>query len=232
MSEVQFAQRCSAGDPVHVDCFDNFGGPAVVIETREVPHSRCKVWMLDRNPADPFWAHDSELSALPGDRPYDSRFETMAHILQVRKYLARMTADLARRAEEHDLSKLESPEREVFDEFTPKLKGSTYGSDEYRSFLAEMKRGLDHHYKANSHHPEHYAQEFGEINPQLVASGEAIRDMTLLDLVEMLCDWKAASERHADGDIRRSVEINQARFGYSDELKRILLNTLPVIERA
>jgi hypothetical protein len=143
-----------------------------------------------------------------------------------------MTADLARRAEEHDLSKLESPEREVFDEFTPKLKGSTYGSDEYRSFLAEMKRGLDHHYKANSHHPEHYAQEFGEINPQLVASGEAIRDMTLLDLVEMLCDWKAASERHADGDIRRSVEINQARFGYSDELKRILLNTLPVIERA
>jgi hypothetical protein len=37
---------------------------------------------------------------------------------------------------------------------------------------------------------------------------------------------KAATLRHKDGDIRRSVEINQKRFGYSDELKRIFLNTI------
>jgi hypothetical protein len=46
----------------------------------------------------------------------------------------------------------------------------------------------------------------------------------------MLCDWKAATLRHDDGDIRRSIEINQERFGYSDELKQILINTLPLIE--
>lgn len=59
---------------------------------------------------------------------------------------------------------------------------------------------------------------------------KGLHGMSLLDLVEMLCDWKAATLRHADGDIRRSIEINQKRFGYSDELKQIFLNTLPVIE--
>ena len=50
--------------------------------------------------------------------------------------------------------------------------------------------------------------------------------MNLIDVIEMLCDWKAATMRHADGDIKKSIEINQKRFGYSDELKAILLNTI------
>ena len=49
--------------------------------------------------------------------------------------------------------------------------------------------------------------------------------MNLIDLLEMICDWKASSERHADGDIFKSIEINQKRFGYSDDLKNILMNT-------
>ena len=31
----------------------------------------------------------------------------------------------------------------------------TYGSDEYKACLTEMKPALDHHYAANRHHPEH-----------------------------------------------------------------------------
>ena len=53
--------------------------------------------------------------------------------------------------------------------------------------------------------------------------------MNLVDLIEMICDWKAASERHADGDIYKSIEINQKRFGYSDELKQILKNTIEIL---
>ena len=52
--------------------------------------------------------------------------------------------------------------------------------------------------------------------------------MNLVDLLEMACDWMAAAERHADGDVLKSIEINQKRFGYSDELKRILLNTVGI----
>jgi hypothetical protein len=39
-------------------------------------------------------------------------------------------------------------------------------------------------------------------------------------------DWKAATLRHADGDILKSIEINQKRFGYSDDLKEIFKNTV------
>jgi hypothetical protein len=51
-----------------------------------------------------------------------------------------------------------------------------------------------------------------------------------VDLVEMLMDWWAATKRHADGDIMESIEINQKRFGYSDELKSIFINTVKELE--
>lgn len=161
---------------------------------------------------------------------YDSRLDTYKHIARVRHYMLKVIQGLESRMEAHDLSKLESPEREVFDEMTPKLAASTYGSEEYNSFLKEMQVGLQHHYRENSHHPEHYAFEFGVVSPELVANGTGIRGMSLLDIVEMLCDWKAATERHNDGCIRRSIEHNQRRFGYSEDLRSILSNTLPDIE--
>jgi hypothetical protein len=46
----------------------------------------------------------------------------------------------------------------------------------------------------------------------------------------MFCDWKAATLRHKDGDIIKSIEQNQKRFGYSDELKAIFLNTAGLLE--
>lgn len=147
---------------------------------------------------------------------YDSRPDTHLHISTVRKLMTKAINELLLRKLEHDRSKLESPELDAFNEFTPKLATSTYGSEEYKQFLSAMKPALDHHYAANSHHPEHYP--------------DGIRGMSLLDVLEMLCDWKAATLRHNDGDIFKSIEINQKRFGYSDELKQVLLNTLPCIE--
>ena len=142
---------------------------------------------------------------------YDSRPDTYDHIQKVQNFLNRVIRNLLDRSEAHDQSKLVDPEVSMFDEFTPKLKESTYGSDEYKGFLKEMGVALDHHYAHNSHHPEHYEQ--------------GIAGMSLLDLIEMLVDWKAATMRHDDGDLMRSIEINQERFGYSDELKQILINT-------
>lgn len=152
------------------------------------------------------------------EEKYDSRVDTQEHIAKVREYLCTMIDKLSVRAVFHDESKLDSPEVEVFDEVTPLLRGMTYGSDEYKESLARMKPALDHHYAHNSHHPEHYP--------------EGIRGMCLLDLVEMLCDWKAAALRHADGDLLKSIELNQKRFGYSDELKQIFLNTVKYFEES
>lgn len=147
--------------------------------------------------------------------PYDSRPETYEHIGVVRSFLAEVVKQLLDRAQAHDASKLIDPELATFDEYTPKLKHSTFGSDEYKGFLVGMGEGLQHHYASNRHHPEHFA--------------EGIEGMSLIDLVEMICDWLAAVQRHADGDIRRSIDINQARFGYDDQIKRILHNTVDAI---
>lgn len=142
---------------------------------------------------------------------YDSKADTLLHIKRVNQLMTEAASELIRRANIHDNSKLESPEKELFDEYTPKLKGSTYGSDEYKEFLKGLKVALDHHYEKNPHHPEHYK--------------DGINEMNLFDVVEMFFDWKAAGERHDDGNIYKSIIINKNRFKMSDQLTEIFNNT-------
>jgi hypothetical protein len=147
------------------------------------------------------------------NQPYDSRPDTLAHIARVQELMAQSCANLQHRAEIHDQSKLEEPEKSGFDRCTVKLKTIPYGSEEYKAALAELKPTLDHHYAACRHHPEHFTN--------------GVNGMTLLDLVEMLNDWKAATERMKNGgDIRRSLEINTQRFNLSPQLRNILANTI------
>ena len=87
---------------------------------------------------------------------YDSTADTKDHILKVQVYLVHATERLLRRAGEHDRSKLEPPEKEMFDKFTPKLCELEYGSDEYKAATEAMGSALEHHYRLNAHHPEHW----------------------------------------------------------------------------
>lgn len=141
----------------------------------------------------------------------DSREETKKHINNVATLLREFSLALKERAENHDKSKLETPEVEVFDVVTPKLKGLTYGSPEYKKSLEDMGPALEHHYSNNKHHPEYWKN--------------GIEDMTLVDIVEMLCDWQAATLRHDTGDIVKSINHNAQRFNISEQLKKILLNS-------
>ena len=143
-------------------------------------------------------------------------FETMRHIELVRNLLTRVVVELLERGKKHDQSKLKAPEVELFTEYTEKLRHMTYGSPEYDECKAAMGPALQHHYANNRHHPEHFK---GGIN-----------DMNLVDLLEMLCDWKAASTRHNDGNLRRSIEVNGDRFGMSPQLIKIFENSIPLVE--
>lgn len=329
----------------------------------------------------------------------DSRPATLEHIAEVQKNIGAFLIEMGHRAAVHDQSKLESPEKEGFDEWTPKLKGLEYGSDEYKEALKGLGEVLKHHYANNRHHPEYgfqteewrsvvdyeglyevstfgrikrlarlaerpgpagnmriaekmlalnetpkgylrvqlsngdgkknhlvhrlvatafienqenkpfinhrdgdkknnkvtniewstasenelHAYELGLKKPEVkyfvhcldldivtrgcckmeqslhengyeaataggiyaamdrgspylglmfegypISEGSPhsmMRDMNLADLVECLIDWYSASKRHATGDIVKSIEINQQRYGYSDDLKQIFLNT-------
>lgn len=142
---------------------------------------------------------------------YDSKADTLLHIKRVSELLNQSAIKLIERGLVHDNSKLEEPEKSYFDRLTPLLKSLTYGSDEYKSSLSELKEALTHHYANNSHHPEHY--------------DNGVNDFDLFDLIEMFVDWKAATERTKDGDIYKSIQHNKVRFDLSEQLSKILENT-------
>jgi hypothetical protein len=146
-----------------------------------------------------------------------TNFATMRHIERVRNLLNTFVVELMHRGELHDQSKLEQPEVAYFAEWTPKLATVTYGSPEYESYREKLAPALEHHYARNRHHPEHFKG--------------GVDDMNLLDLVEMICDWKASSERHNDGNIRKSIELNAKRFALSPQMVRILENTADLFDR-
>lgn len=174
-------------------------------------------------------------------KKYDSTQDTLKHIARVRQLVDQVVQNLLDRSDEHDASKLQAPEKAAFDEFTPKLKATTYGSEEYAGFLAAMKPALKHHYENNSHHPEHWRYDecngcfkrfpIGHLEACDVCGYNQtterpdVNRMSLLDILEMLCDWKAASERHADGDLQKSIARNKGGFELSDQLTQILENT-------
>jgi hypothetical protein len=142
--------------------------------------------------------------------------ETWKHICAVRDFLGNIVEKLKKRGLVHDKSKMERPEVSTFAKYTPKLKNTTYGSDEYKQFLKEMSPALEHHYANNRHHPEGHPL--------------GIDGMNLVDLVEMLCDWKAATLRHDDGDLMKSIEHNTKRFNISPQLRSILENTVGLFD--
>lgn len=144
-----------------------------------------------------------------------SEAETRKHIARVGALLHLIAKKLLDRADVHDKSKLEEPELATFDRATARLSGLKYGGDEYKACLADMKPALDHHYAKNRHHPEHFP--------------DGVTGMTLVDVVEMICDWKAASERQNDGNILTSIEHNKMRFGIDHQLASILVNTVQAL---
>jgi len=149
---------------------------------------------------------------MDNDKTILGKMETIKHIHAVRSYLYLMIEELDARARNHDASKLESPEAEIFGEFTPLLAQTKYGTPEYEELLKKVKPATDNHYAKNRHHPQHHKN--------------GVDDMDLVDLTEMLCDWLAATSRNRDGNIRTSIDINAERFKMSPQLANIFRNTV------
>jgi hypothetical protein len=141
---------------------------------------------------------------------YDSTADTQAHIARVQALLEAVVNNLTARAAHHDESKLAEPEKSAFDRCTPALKTAKYGTPEYDEATAQLGDALRHHYAHNSHHPEHY--------PNRIAG------MSLLDIAEMFCDWKAASERESDV-FAQTLPNRCGRNGIDLQLAAIFKNT-------
>ena len=54
--------------------------------------------------------------------------------------------------------------------------------------------------------------------------------MTLVDIIEMFCDWKASTHRMNDGNLLKSIDVNAERFKIDKQLKQIFVNTARMID--
>lgn len=140
----------------------------------------------------------------------ESQIDTINHIGKVQSNLSKAIYNLNDRKDMHDRSKLEEPELSGYEGLTQALKGLTYGTPEHRAAFAPFKEIIQHHYASNQHHPEHWHL--------------GVTDMSLLDIIEMLADWKAANDRN-NGDFGHSIQVSVSRFNISEQLHAILINT-------
>lgn len=144
----------------------------------------------------------------------DSTQDTLEHINKVQERIRQVVASLRHRSLVHDASKLKEPEKSGYDLLGHRLHSVTYGTPEYYAVMndPQITGAIQHHVENNSHHPE--AHEGG------------VSGMSLLDVMEMACDWKAASARGGGVSFTDGLEINCKRFGIDDQLASILENTV------
>lgn len=134
------------------------------------------------------------------------------HKFLVSKFLTPIIQDLIKRSEDHDNSKFSEEEFLGLVEAMDDIRKYPYGTPEYNEMRQKHSKTYNVHYKKNRHHPEHY------IN--------GIEDMDLLDLIEMLVDWKSASMRTENGGtIAGSIKIGTEKYNISPQLVKILENT-------
>jgi hypothetical protein len=161
----------------------------------------------------------SQREALPSPTELQQAETDLAHskhIMEVARNLMFFASELMDRAGKHDASKMEEPEASAFAVVNEQLAATTYGSPEYNEAKARLGSALAHHYANNRHHPEHWQN--------------GVRDMTLIDVVEMFCDWQASSKRHNDGNLHKSIAINSHRFNMGSQLTEIFENTARIFD--
>ncbi len=144
------------------------------------------------------------------DEKYDCTKDVLRHKEIVEYWMRDFATRIRMRSEIHDDSKLNDPiEKAMFDQWTPELQKREFGTPEYKEALEGMGEGLKRHYATNRHHPEHYKN--------------GINEMTLADIVEMVCDWMAAAQRK-----KTAINLNECarRWGLSEQLITIIANTL------
>jgi hypothetical protein len=133
------------------------------------------------------------------------------HIHHVSLFIMRIIEEFHVRMFNHDLSKLSRPELKTFTEFSNQLAELEEGTLAYKRMLKKMNEALEVHYANNRHHPEHWPN--------------GIDDMSLIDVIEMICDWKAVSLQ-GEMTMEQFLEDARKRFKLQPQTYNLLANTI------
>jgi len=136
------------------------------------------------------------------------RDEIYLHQADIARLMHKLVIKVTMRAASHDESKHMSPEFEAL----TSIKDLKYGTPEY--FECTKSEGIQHHYKVNRHHPEHFEN--------------GASDMNILDIIEYFVDVMAAARRRS-GTVPQWESLAK-RHGLSEQLVAILRNSEKMFE--
>lgn len=143
---------------------------------------------------------------------FDFLTDTILHISEVRENLEVVTSELKQRGFAHDRTKLQQLEFDGFVSTREKFKKANYGSPEYQECIELTKPAVEHHYKHNRHHTGYHKN--------------GINDMTLVDIIEMIADWRAAARRSPDKKLIDTLAYAMNKYKIDKQLAEIIKNTL------
>lgn len=142
--------------------------------------------------------------------------DVLMHIYEVAENLAQIRHDLELRGMAHDRTKLDDPEFSAFVQTRPKFKKADYGSQEYQKCVEIIRPAINHHYQNNRHHTAYHANGFD--------------DMNLIDILEMLADWKAANRRNPNLSFVESLPIAFQKYHIPENMQKHIIATLKYLK--
>ncbi len=140
-----------------------------------------------------------------------TRDSIINHRRAVQRWMQQFAITLLRRAENHDNSKLKSPEFELWEQMDSEPKYA-YGTKEYFEKMDRYRPLFELHWKNNRHHPEHFERSYDDID--------------LIDILEMICDWLSYKDNLTYTQASELVSMQCERYNFSEELRELILNTL------
>lgn len=143
---------------------------------------------------------------------FDFLCDTLLHISEVKENLEIMASNLKQRGDAHDRTKLQELEFDAFVSTREAFKKANYGSPEYDECIRLTKPAVEHHYANNRHHVGFHKN--------------GINDMNLMDVTEMVADWKAAARRSPDKKLEDTLDYAKGKYKIDSQLFLIIKNTL------
>lgn len=159
--------------------------------------------------------YDTDANLIIDEQAYKTVDSILTHKSNVSKRLCFLSRELRKRADCHDDSKLCYPEMGWLIKMDKEGRAE-YGSEEYFAKQKRWKKFFDHHYrcKDNKHHPDHFADTGGTFS------------MDIVDLSEMVCDVISYYDKLPTKKSYDIIEEQQKRFGISEEMAHIIINTI------
>lgn len=138
--------------------------------------------------------------------------DTLMHVAEVQERLEDMIHDLRKRGLCHDRTKFQELEFDTFCRTRPRFKGVKFGTPDYDAVVEEAREAVEHHHHHNRHHTTYY--------------DGGIEDMNLLDVLEMLADWRAAARRSKGQSFEESLPKAFERYNVPEVLREMIGRTI------